>query len=258
MKTVILAGGYGTRLSEETQYKPKALVEIGGKPILWHILKIYSSYGFNDFIICLGYKGEMIRDYFRNYTFNNNDITIDLKNDTISMCNPRNEPWKITLVDTGNDTETGGRLKKIEKYVKNETFMMTYADGIGNINIRNLVDFHNSHDKFATVTSVRPPGRYGKLITQGNKVIKFAEKKDTKNDWVSGGFFVLEPEIFSYIKNENTIFELGSLVHLAINDELTTYYHYGFWHAMDTLKDKNELNEMWSYDPPWKIWNDDK
>lgn len=256
MKVVILAGGFGTRLSEETDLRPKPMVEIGGKPILWHIMKIYSTYGFNDFIICLGYKGYMIKEYFANYFIHNSDITISLKENTIQVHNNYCEPWRVTLVDTGLNTQTGGRIKRVQKYIGNETFMATYGDGVGDINLRDLLDFHRKHGKYATVTAVQPSGRFGALdINDGNLVVSFEEKPKGDKAWINGGFFVLEPEIFDYIDGDDTIWERESLVKLARDGQLVAFKHYGFWKPMDTLRDKRELEELWnSGNPPWKVW----
>jgi glucose-1-phosphate cytidylyltransferase len=256
MKVVILAGGFGTRLSEETDLRPKPMVEIGGKPILWHIMKIYSTYGFNDFIICLGYKGYMIKEYFANYFIHNSDITISLKENTIQVHNNYCEPWRVTLVDTGLNTQTGGRIKRVQKYIGNETFMATYGDGVGDINLRDLLDFHRKHGKYATVTAVQPSGRFGALdINDENLVISFEEKPKGDKVWINGGFFVLEPEIFDYIDGDDTIWERESLVKLARDGQLVAFKHYGFWKPMDTLRDKRELEELWnSGNPPWKVW----
>ncbi len=257
MKVVILAGGFGTRLSEETYFKPKPMVEIGGKPILWHIMKIYSTYGFNEFIICLGYKGEVIKDYFSNYFLYNSDITIDFEKNIINYHNMRTEPWKVTLVDTGLYTQTGGRIKRIQPYVGNETFMLTYGDGVADVNIKELVEFHKSHGKLATITAVQPPGRFGALELEGERVINFKEKPKGDEAWINGGFFVLEPEVFDYIEGDETIWEREPLERLAREGELIAYKHKGFWQCMDTLRDKNYLERLWaSPHPPWKVWKD--
>ncbi len=256
MKVVILAGGFGTRLSEETHLKPKPMVEIGGKPILWHIMKIYSAYGFNDFIICLGYKGYVIKEYFANYFLHMADVTIDLSNNEIEVHNAKAEPWKVTLVDTGLNTMTGGRIKRIQEFVSNETFMLTYGDGVGNIDIRALVEFHKKHGKYATVTAVQPSGRFGALdLKEGGMVLSFREKPKGDGAWINGGFFVLEPQIFDYIKGDDTIWEREPLENLAKDGQLVAYKHKGFWKCMDTLRDKNELESLWqSGNPPWKVW----
>lgn len=257
MKVVILAGGFGTRLSEETDIKPKPMVEIGGKPILWHIMKIYSAYGFNDFIICLGYKGYVIKEYFANYFLHMSDVTIDLKNNQIEVHNIKAEPWKVTLVDTGLNTMTGGRIKRVEDYIGNETFMLTYGDGIGNINIRDLLEFHKTHGKYATLTGVQPSGRFGALDLEETQVKAFKEKPKGDGAWINGGFFVLEPQIFEYIEGDETIWERDPLENLAKDRQLMAYKHTGFWKPMDTLRDKRELESLWqSENPPWKVWND--
>ncbi len=257
MKVVILAGGFGTRLSEETDIKPKPMVEIGGKPILWHIMKIYSTYGFNDFVICLGYKGYVIKEYFANYFLHMSDVTIDLKNNKMEIHNVKAEPWKVTLVDTGLNTMTGGRIKRVQKYIGNETFMLTYGDGVGNINIKKLLEFHRKHDKYATLTAVQPSGRFGALDLEESKVKAFKEKPKGDGAWINGGFFVLEPQIFDYIEGDETIWEREPLENLAKDGQLMAYKHTGFWKPMDTLRDKRELESLWqSGNPPWKIWND--
>ena len=257
MKVVILAGGFGTRLAEETHSIPKPMVEIGGKPILWHIMKIYSTYGFNDFVICLGYKGYVIKEYFANYFLHNSDVTIDIKNNSMEIHNNYSEPWKVTLVDTGLNTMTGGRIKRVAKYLDDETFMLTYGDGVGDINIKELVEFHKNHGKLATVTATQPEGRFGALKLENNKVANFAEKMDNRNSWINGGFFVLEPEVINYIKDDTTIWEREPLEKLSKDGTLMAYFHNGFWKPMDKLKDKMELEEMWSSgDAPWRIWGE--
>lgn len=253
MRAVILAGGQGSRLSEETQLKPKPMVEIGGKPILWHIMKIYSSFGINDFIICLGYKGYMIKEYFANYFLHNSDVTIDIQNNELNIHQVYSEPWKITLIDTGENTMTGGRIKRIRKYVS-DTFCLTYGDGVGNIDIRKLIDFHKKTRRLATLTGVQLPGRFGTLRVNGNKVTRFNEKPLTDNSFVNGGFFVFEPGIFKYIKNDDTILEREPLERLSHESELSIYKHTGFWHPMDTLRDKMYLEQLWNTTPPWKVW----
>ncbi|MBP9866838.1 MAG: glucose-1-phosphate cytidylyltransferase [Candidatus Pacebacteria bacterium] len=255
MKVVILAGGFGTRLSEETKIKPKPMVEIGDKPILWHIMKIYSHYGFNDFVICLGYKGYYIKEWFNDYFLHNSDVTLNLEDNTITYHNNRSEKWKITLVDTGSDTMTGGRIKRIKDYVGDEPFLMTYGDGVADIDIPKLVEFHKKNKGLATITSVTPEGRFGTLITDDTSTItSFSEKTDNKNR-VNGGFFVLESKIFEYIEGDDTIFEKGPLEKLAKESNLKAFIHNGFWKPMDTLHDKSKLEEMWNKgDAPWKIW----
>ena len=255
MKVVILAGGFGTRLSEETDVKPKPMVEIGGKPILWHIMKIYSAYGFNDFVICLGYKGYVIKEYFANYFLHMSDVTIDLKNNQIEVHNVKAEPWKVTLIDTGLNTMTGGRIKRIQPYVGDETFMLTYGDGVGNINIKELLEFHKKHGKYATLTAVQPSGRFGALDLDKNEIKAFKEKPKGDGAWINGGFFVLEPQIFEYIEGDETIWEREPLENLARDGQLMAYKHTGFWHPMDTLRDKRKLETLWETgSAPWKIW----
>lgn len=257
MKVVLLAGGLGTRLSEETVLKPKPMVEIGGMPILWHIMKIYSAHGFNDFIICLGYKGYVIKEYFANYFLHKSDVTIDLADNSIKVHDSQAEPWKITLIDTGNDSMTGGRIKRIQPFVNNETFMLTYGDGVGNIDVRKLVDFHKKHSKLCTVTSVQPSGRFGLLnIDEHNEVHSFFEKPKGDGSWINGGYFVCEPQIFDYIKDgDSTVWEKSPMEEIAHHGQMNAFKHGGFWRPMDTLKDKNDLNEMWDKDiAPWKIW----
>ncbi|MCD6489606.1 MAG: glucose-1-phosphate cytidylyltransferase [Thermodesulfobacterium sp.] len=258
MKVVILAGGFGTRLSEETHLKPKPMVEIGGKPILWHIMKIYSAYGFNEFIICLGYKGYMIKEFFANYFLYMADVTIDLTNNNIEVHNAKAEPWKVTLVDTGLYTQTGGRIKRIQPYIGNETFMLTYGDGVADVNVKELLEFHERHGKYATVTAVQPPGRFGGLILNGGeKVLAFKEKPKGDGAWINGGFFVLEPEIFDYIEGDDTPWEREPLEALAKEGQLMAYKHRRFWQCMDTLRDKNYLEKLWnSGKAPWKVWKD--
>ncbi|PNR88779.1 glucose-1-phosphate cytidylyltransferase [Petrotoga sp. 9T1HF07.CasAA.8.2] len=256
MKVVILAGGYGTRLSEETVNIPKPMVEIGGKPILWHIMKIYSHYGYNDFIICLGYKGYIIKEYFMNYFMHMSDITVDLSNGGIKVHNSKAENWKVTLVDTGLDTMTGGRIKRIKDHLDGERFMLTYGDGVGNVNINSLVEFHESHGKLVTMTAVQPSGRFGALrINDEKKVESFVEKPAGDGAWINGGFFVLEPQVIDYIKDDNTIWEREPLENLTKESQLFAYKHEGFWKPMDTLRDKIELERLWSTkEAPWKVW----
>jgi len=255
MKAVILAGGYGTRISEETQTKPKPLIEIGGRPILWHIMKTYSHYGINDFIICCGYKGYKIKEYFTNYFAHNSDITVDLKNNHVDIHQKPSEPWKVTLVDTGLDTMTGGRLKKVEKYVGNETFCFTYGDGVSDVNISEVIKFHQKNKKSATVTSIQPPGRFGNLELNDNLVSKFIEKPQGDGGWINGGFFVLEHDVFDYINDDTTIWEKDSLEKLAEKNQLIAFKHKGFWQPLDTLRDKNSLEKLWaSNKASWKVW----
>jgi glucose-1-phosphate cytidylyltransferase len=257
MKVVLLAGGLGTRLSEETVLRPKPMVEIGGMPILWHIMKIYSSYGFNDFIVCLGYKGYVIKEYFANYFLHKSDVTIDLSDNSIKVHDSQAEPWKITLVDTGNDSMTGGRIKRIQQFVNNETFMLTYGDGVGNLDIKALYEFHKNHGRLCTVTSVQPSGRFGALnIIENDAVHSFMEKPKGDGAWINGGFFVCEPGIFDYIKDgDSTVWEQKPMEQIANDGQMNAYKHSGFWRPMDTLKDKHDLNEMWDTNQsPWKMW----
>lgn len=256
LKVVILAGGYGTRLSEETVNIPKPMVEIGGKPILWHIMKIYSHYGYNDFIICLGYKGYIIKEYFMNYFMHMSDITVDLSNGGIKVHNSKAENWKVTLVDTGLDTMTGGRIKRIKDHLNGERFMLTYGDGVGDVNINSLVKFHESHGKLATMTAVQPSGRFGALrINDDKKVVSFVEKPAGDGAWINGGFFVLEPQVIDYIEDDNTTWEREPLENLTKESQLFAYKHEGFWRPMDTLRDKIELERLWSTkEAPWKVW----
>jgi len=254
MKVLILAGGFGTRLGEETII-PKPMIEIGERPIIWHIMKIYSHYKFNEFIILLGYKGFVIKEYFANYFLHKNNVKIDLEKNKLEIINNSCEPWKITLIDTGLDTMTGGRLKRAEKYVDNQTFMFTYGDGVSNINISKLVKFHKKNKKLITMSTVKPKEKYGSAeIDENNKIIKFMEKP--KIGWSNGGFFVCEPEIFKYIKDDSTFFELKPLQKLALDNQLMAFKHNGFWKCMDTLKDKKELNSMWNNKKAeWKVWD---
>jgi glucose-1-phosphate cytidylyltransferase len=257
MKVVLLAGGLGTRLSEETVLKPKPMVEIGGMPILWHIMKIYSSYGFNDFIVCLGYKGYIIKEYFVNYFLHKSDVTIDLKDNSVKVHDSQAEPWTITLVDTGNESMTGGRIKRIQSYIGDEPFMLTYGDGVGDINIKALIEFHNAHGRLCTVTSVQPSGRFGALnILEDDSVHSFMEKPKGDGSWINGGYFVCQPQVFDYIKNEDqTVWEEAPMEQIANDEQMSAYKHGGFWRPMDTLKDKHDLNTLWDKNQaPWKIW----
>ncbi len=256
MKVVILAGGLGTRLSEETDIRPKPMVEIGGKPILWHIMKIYSHYGFNEFIICLGYKGFMVKEYFANYFLHQSDVTFDLSNNQMKIHNTATENWKITLVDTGKDTLTGGRIKRIKEYVNGEKFFLTYGDGVSNVNIKQLLDFHDSKKKMVTVTAIQTTGKFGALqINNDLQVMNFKEKPKSDGHWINGGFFVCEPQIFDFIEGDNTIWERDPLEKITAGNNLVAYKHEGFWKPMDTLKDKMDLNELWNNGTAeWKIW----
>jgi glucose-1-phosphate cytidylyltransferase len=258
MKVVIFAGGMGTRISEESQLRPKPMIEIGGKPILWHIMKLYESHGFNDFVICLGYKGYMIKEYFMNYYMHNSDITIDLTNNEFKIHQSKAENFKITLVDTGLDTKTAGRLKKVKDHIGAGTFMLTYGDGLADINLKELLAFHHKHGKTATVSSIQPAGRYGSLdIDRLNNVNKFIEKPKGDGFWINGGFFILNSNVFDYLNGdcEDVMWEDSPLEKLAVDGELFAFKHEGFWKAMDALRDKIELEEMWnSGKPKWKCW----
>ncbi len=256
MKVVILAGGLGTRISEETHLKPKPMIEIGGRPILWHIMKSYSAHGINEFVICCGYKGYMIKEYFANYFLHMSDVTFDMENNQMHVLQRKAEPWKVTLVDTGDSTMTGGRLKRVAEYVKNEeSFCFTYGDGVSDINIAQLVEFHRSHGKLATVTAVQPPGRYGALSKQGSTVRGFIEKPRGDGAWINGGFFVLKPECLKFISDDETSWESEPLAHLAAQGQLEAFEHRGFWQPMDTLREKNQLEHLWQTGAaPWKVW----
>ena len=261
MKAVILAGGYGTRISEETTVKPKPMVEIGDKPILWHIMKIYAAYGINDFIICLGYKGYIIKEYFANYWLYRSDVTFDMRNNETEIHQNGAEPWKVTLIDTGENTMTGGRIKRVRNYIGDETFCLTYGDGVTDVNIKNLIDFHRDQKALATLTAVQSPGRFGAFTLEKNKHKIYAFKEKPKGDgaWINGGFFIVEPSVIDYIKEDSTVWEREPLEKLAHDGGLTAYRHRGFWHPMDTLRDKNVLEELWqSGRAPWKIWQNDK
>ncbi len=257
MKVVILAGGYGTRLSEETGIKPKPLVEIGDKPILWHIMKIYSSYGLNDFIICLGYKGYAIKEFFSTYSLQLSDVTFDFRKNRTEFHQENTEPWRVTLVETGLATMTGGRIKRVRPYIGKETFCLTYGDGLSDINIQKLIEFHKSRKGLTTLTAVQPPGRFGAFtLEKGDSQIKsFKEKPKGDGAWINGGFFVCEPEVTDIIKNDETVWEQRPMEKLAEEGQLNAYRHTGFWHPMDTLRDKNNLEKMWqSGKAPWKVW----
>ena len=253
MKVLLLAGGYGTRLSEETDVRPKPMVEIGGKPILWHIMKIYSHYGINDFVICLGYKGEMIKEYFANYFFHQTDFTIDLRENLIVKHANKSEPWKVTLVDTGNNTMTGGRIKRVADHIDG-TFFLTYGDGVCDVNLTRLLQFHKEHKKIATVTAVKPWARFGGLKIEHGTVKSFSEKPQSGEGWINGGFFVFEPEILDLIDSDTTILERGPLETLSKKDELIAFKHNGFWQCMDTLREKQYLEKLWEEEPKWKVW----
>ena len=257
MKTVILAGGYGTRISEESAVRPKPMVEIGGRPILWHIMKTYSAHGINDFIICCGYKGHAIKEYFANYYLNISDVTFDLRNNSTHIHQNGAEPWRVTLIDTGDGTMTGGRLKRVQNYVGHETFCFTYGDGVSNIDIAGLIEFHREQKTLATLAAVQPPGRFGafKLDEGQTKVRSYREKPQGDGSWINGGFFVLEPQVFDYIDGDASVWEQEPLQRLAHDGMLAAYSHCGFWHPMDTLRDKNVLEQLWeSGKAPWKVW----
>ena len=257
MKAVILAGGFGTRISEESGVRPKPMVEVGGQPILWHIMKIYSAYGINDFVVCLGYKGNVIKDYFTNFFLHNSNVTIDMRNGSTELHQGRLEPWRVTLVDTGEHSMTGGRLKRVQEFVGNETFCMTYGDGVCDVNIAELIAFHRAQGVYATLTASQPPGRFGafKLAPNEAKISSFHEKPRGEGTLVNAGFFVLEPAVFDYIGGDSTVWEQEPLEMLASEGQLCAYHHTGFWLPMDTLRDRNVLEELWrSENPPWKIW----
>jgi len=257
MKAVILAGGFGTRIAEESDSKPKPMVEVGGRPLLWHIMKIYSHYGVNDFIICLGYKGYVIKEFFFNYYRHTSDLEINLKSGEHRILNSQSEDWKVTLVDTGAESMTGGRLKRVEPYLGNETFCLTYGDGLSDINIAAELDFHRSHGKLATVAAVQPPGRFGVLnIDESHHVSSFEEKPSDEIGWINGGFFVLEPQVIDYIDNDLVSWERAPLMNLARDGQLAAFEHGGFWQPCDTLRDKRELEKLWdSGSAPWRLWD---
>jgi glucose-1-phosphate cytidylyltransferase len=256
MKVVILAGGLGTRLREETDYRPKPMVEIGGKPILWHIMKMYSAHGINDFVVCCGYKGYVIKEYFANYFLHMSDVTFDMANNRMEVHHQKAEPWKVTLVDTGDDTLTGGRLKRVADYVRDEeVFCFTYGDGVADIDIVREIAFHKQHGKWATVTAVQPPGRYGALQMNGMQVASFTEKPRGDGGLINGGFFILSPKCLEFIAGDNSSWETESLIRLAAEGQLMAFEHDGFWQPMDTLRDKNHLEALWhSGNAPWKMW----
>ncbi len=256
MQAVILAGGRGTRISEESLVRPKPLIEIGGKPIIWHIMKNYSNYGINDFIICCGYKAELVKEYFANFGLYSSDISVDIKTRKITFHKKKLENWKITLIDTGLDTQTGGRIKRVKKYLK-DTFCLTYGDGLSNVNIQKTIKFHKKNKKLATMTTVQPAGRFGAVNIKNNLVTEFIEKPLGDGGWVNGGFFVLNKKVIDFIKDDKTIWEKDPLVSLSQKKQLATYKHSSFWHPMDTLRDKEHLEKLWnSSNCPWKIWND--
>lgn len=256
MKVLLLAGGFGTRLSEETVVRPKPMVEIGGRPILWHIMKTYSHYGFNEFVVLLGYKGYMIKEYFANYLLHQSDITIDMATNTTEWHSSDADPWKVTLIDTGHGTLTGGRVKRATPYIGNEPFLLTYGDGVADVDISKLVDFHKSHGKLITMTSVQPAGRFGALhIDDDNLVTSFQEKPRGDGNWINGGYFVCQPEVMDYIDGDHTIFERDPLENMAREHQLVTYQHSGFWQCMDTQRDKKLLEDLWTEgSPKWKVW----
>lgn len=254
MKAVILAGGLGTRISEETYLKPKPMIEIGGMPIIWHIMKYYSSYNINDFVICLGYKGYMIKEYFANYFMHTSDVTIDIKNNKVDIHKIHAEPWNVTLIDTGEETMTGGRLKRIEKYI-DDIFCLTYGDGLSDIDISKSIEFHQKQKTLATLTAVQPAGKWGVLNINRFKVTKFEEKPKGDANWINGGFFVLDPKMIDFIKDDSTILEREPLQNLAKENQLSVFKHHGFWQPMDTLRDKNHLESLWkNNNAPWKRW----
>ena len=256
MKAVLLAGGLGTRFAEETDIRPKPMIEIGGKPILWHIMKIYSSHGINDFIVCLGYKGYVIKEYFSNYFLHQSNVTFDLRENRMEVLQKHAEPWRVTLIDTGEDTMIGGRIKKILPYISDdEAFCVTYGDGVGDIDIAESIAFHRREQRLATVTATQPPGRFGAINYQGNRVTGFQEKPRGDGGWINGGFFVLSPKIGDYIEGDSSIWEREPMTHLATDGELSVFFHHGFWHPMDTLRDKRYLEDLWSNNrAPWKTW----
>jgi len=259
MKVVLLAGGFGTRLSEETDVIPKPMIDIGGKPILWHIMKTYSKYGFNEFVILLGYKGYYIKEYFANYFLHQSDVTIDLKKNEVEILNNTSEPWKVTLLDTGLSSLTGGRIKRAEEFIGDNAFMLTYGDGVADIDINKLISFHKAHGKLMTMTSCQPDGRFGALdLAKDNQVREFKEKPKGDGSWINAGYFVCEPKVFDYItQGDATIFEQEPLQNLAKDNEIFTYKHNDFWMPMDTLRDKHKLNEMWDKgQAPWKVWSE--
>ncbi|MEW5857879.1 MAG: glucose-1-phosphate cytidylyltransferase [Cyanobacteriota bacterium] len=257
MKAVILAGGLGTRLTEETTIKPKPMVEIGGRPVLWHIMKIYAAHGINDFIICCGYKGYVIKEYFANYFLHMSDVTFDMRFNQMNVHCGYAEPWRVTLVDTGDQTMTGGRLKRVREHIGNQTFCFTYGDGVANVNVQELIEFHREQKCLATLTATQPPGRFGAISLEPDqhKITNFREKPEGDGAWINGGYFVLEPEVIDYIADDSTIWEQEPLKKLSQDEQLAAYRHPGFWQPMDTLRDKNYLEELWkSGKAPWKVW----
>jgi len=254
LKAVILAGGLGTRISEESHLRPKPMIEIGGMPILWHVMKIYSHHGINDFVICLGYKGYVVKEYFANYFLHTSDVTFDVPNNRMEVHERHAEPWRVTLVDTGKDTLTGGRLKRVRQYLDDQPFCFTYGDGLADLDVRAAVAFHRAHGRAATVTAVQPPGRYGALKLDADRVAEFEEKPSGDGAWINGGFFVLDPSVIELIDGDQTSWEAHPLEALAARDQLRAWRHRGFWQAMDTLRDKNQLEDLWHKGAPWKVW----
>lgn len=255
MKTVILAGGFGTRISEESALKPKPMVEVGGKPMLWHIMKIFTAHGINDFIICCGYKGYMIKEYFANYFLHMSDVTFDIKNNNMKVHQNNAEPWKVTLIDTGDKTATGGRLKRVRSHLGEEDFCFTYGDGVSDVDISKLISFHKAQNTLATVTAIQPTTRYGTLAFDQHKITAFEEKPDGEGGWINGGFFVLSPKVLDYIDGDNTMWEHAPMRRLVRESELSAFLHKGFWHPMDTLRDKTHLEKLWaSGKAPWQVW----
>ncbi|NOU00928.1 MAG: glucose-1-phosphate cytidylyltransferase [Gallionella sp.] len=255
MKAIILAGGLGTRISEETSVRPKPMIEVGGKPVLWHIMKAYSAHGINDFVVCCGYKGYVIKEYFANYFLHMSDVTFDMRNNKMEVHQQSAEPWRVTLVDTGETTMTGGRIKRVAEHIGDEDFCCTYGDGISDVNITELIKFHKQHGKFATLTATQPPGRFGALALSGNNVLNFQEKPHGDGSWINGGFFVLSPKVLNYIAGDDTIWEREPMEQLAREGQIAAYFHSGFWQPMDTLRDKTYLEELWaSGNAPWKTW----
>lgn len=255
MKVLLLAGGLGTRISEESHLKPKPMIEIGGKPILWHIMKMYSHHGLTDFVVMAGYKGYVIKEYFANYFLHNSDVTFDLQKNEMTVHHNKSEPWKVTIVDTGEATQTGGRLKRVRDYLDNEPFCMTYGDGVSDVNIKALIQFHMESGRLATLTAVQPPGRFGQLHLESDRISQFVEKPEGDGGFINGGFFVLSPKVLNYISDDSVIWEKGPMEKLAIEGQLGAFKHYGFWRPMDTLRDKTYLEDLWqSGKAPWKLW----
>jgi glucose-1-phosphate cytidylyltransferase len=255
MKVVILAGGLGTRIGEESHLRPKPMIEIGGRPILWHIMKIYSTFGLNDFVVCCGYKGYMIKEYFANYFVHMSDVTVDLVHNRTEILHNAAEPWRVTLVDTGEDVMTGGRIKRVQRYLGDEHFCLTYGDGVSDVNIAELIEFHRKQRTGATVTAVQPPGRFGSLVVANNRIVQFQEKPRGDSSWISGGFFVIDPAVLNYIEGDDTFWERGPMERLAAEGNLSAYMHPGFWQCMDTMRDRVYLEDLWQRGvAPWKTW----